>query len=282
MTDRPLPLARATAAELSKAAALCFDLDDTFTTSGRVRPEAFRALWAAHDAGLPAVLVTGRPAGWCDHLCRMWPVAGVVGENGAFYFAYDPTRRRVVRRWARPQARRAEDRRRLDAVAEAVLARVPRARIAADQAFRAADLAIDFAEDAGPLSKAEVARIVEVFREHGATAKVSSIHVNGYFGRYDKAGMLLRLARERLGLDRAAARARLAYVGDSPNDAPLFAAFDLTFGVASVRRVLDDLEVPPRWIARGDGGRGFAEVTRRLIRARGRPGRSPSAPPRSG
>ncbi len=268
MIDRPLPLARAADAELSQVAALCFDLDDTFTTGGRVRPEAFRALWQAADAGLPTVVVTGRPAGWCDHLCRMWPVAGVVGENGAFYFAYDAGRRRVVRRWARPAAKRHGDRARLDAVAEAVRRAVPRARVAADQAFRATNLAIDFAEDVGPLPPGDVDRIVSIFRDHGATAKVSSIHVNGWFGRYDKRGMLVRFAGERLGLDAAGASARLAYVGDSPNDAPLFAAFELTFGVANLRRFLDRLETPPRWIARGEGGAGFAEVTRRILQAR--------------
>ena len=204
-----------------------------------MRPEAFRVLWQAVDAGLPTVVVTGRPAGWCDHLCRMWPVAGVVGENGAFYFAYDAERRRVVRRWARPAARRADDRLRLDAIAADIRRAVPRARIAADQAFRACDLAIDFAEDVGPLPQRDVDRILAIFRDHGATARASSIHVNGWFGRYDKRGMLLRLAAERLGLDAGEATARLAYVGDSPNDAPLFAAFDLTFGVANLRRFLD-------------------------------------------
>jgi hypothetical protein len=34
------------------------------------------------------VPVTGRPAGWCEMIARMWPVLGVVGENGALYFQY--------------------------------------------------------------------------------------------------------------------------------------------------------------------------------------------------
>ena len=71
------------------------DIDDTLTTEGLVEPEAFLALWALFRAGIAVVPVTGRPAGWCDHIARMWPVRAVVGENGAFYFRYDRARRRL-------------------------------------------------------------------------------------------------------------------------------------------------------------------------------------------
>lgn len=66
---------------------LC-DIDDTLTTDGRLTAEAYGALEALHEAGFLVAPVTGRPAGWCDHIARMWPVDGVVGENGAFYFRY--------------------------------------------------------------------------------------------------------------------------------------------------------------------------------------------------
>ena len=264
--ERPRPLGEA---DLSRVGAVCFDIDDTLTTGGRIRPDAWRALWRAHDAGLPTVAVTGRPAGWCDLICRQWPVTGVVGENGAFYFAWDAKRRRVVRRWAQDERTRREGRVRLNEVAEEVLAEVPGARIASDQPYRAADLAIDWAEDTGPLSPEEVARIVAIFRRHGATVKVSSIHVNGYFGRYDKRSMLLRFARERLGMDRAQARRRLLYVGDSPNDAPLFGAFEHTVGVANVRAFLGSMSHRPAFVTRRSCGAGFAEAVRAVLRARG-------------
>ena len=51
-----------------------FDIDDTFTTDGRMRPEALAALDAWQQSGRLSVAVTGRPAGWCDHIARMWPV----------------------------------------------------------------------------------------------------------------------------------------------------------------------------------------------------------------
>ena len=59
---------------------LC-DIDDTLSTEGRITAEAYSAMQRLRDAGLLVIPVTGRPAGWCDHIARMWPVDGVVGEN---------------------------------------------------------------------------------------------------------------------------------------------------------------------------------------------------------
>ena len=155
------------------------DIDDTLTTDGQLTAEAYAALARLHHAGLLVAPITGRPAGWCDHIARMWPVDGVVGENGAFYFRYDRHRRRLHRRFVAGKAERGENRRRLDTLAADILAAVPGTALASDQPYREADLAIDYCEDVAPLPQAAVARIVALFEAAGATAKVSSIHVNG-------------------------------------------------------------------------------------------------------
>src|SRR5688572_715634 len=72
--------------------ALLVDIDDTITTAGKLTAPAYAALERLHRAGVRVIPVTGRPAGWCDHIARMWPVDAVVGENGAFYFFYDGER----------------------------------------------------------------------------------------------------------------------------------------------------------------------------------------------
>ena len=74
------------------------DIDDTITTEGQLPAAAYAALEQLHHAGLAVVPITGRPAGWCDMVARFWPVAGVVGENGAFYFAYDHHANSYVRK----------------------------------------------------------------------------------------------------------------------------------------------------------------------------------------
>nr|WP_232468690.1 HAD-IIB family hydrolase [Bdellovibrio bacteriovorus] len=67
---------------------LLTDIDDTLTDEGHLGPEAYQALWNLHDAGIHVIPVTGRPAGWCEMIARVWPVSGIVGENGGFYFRY--------------------------------------------------------------------------------------------------------------------------------------------------------------------------------------------------
>ena len=70
--------------QLRSVQAVLTDIDDTLTTHGRLPAVAYDALEQLHAAGIKVVPITGRPAGWCDHIARMWPVEGVVGENGAF------------------------------------------------------------------------------------------------------------------------------------------------------------------------------------------------------
>src|SRR3569832_210397 len=212
------------------AKAVLTDIDDTLTDRGRLPPGAYAALRDLRNAGLLVVPVTGRPAGWCDLIARQWYVDGVVGENGALWFRYDNAKRKMMRLYARDGQQRQIDRRRLDDIRDAVIAQVPGAAVAADQDYRLTDLAIDYCEDVEPLPLGDVARIVEIFEANGATAKVSSIHVNGWFGDHDKVTMTRRALREAFGIDADADREHILFVGDSPNDAPMFEQFPFFVG----------------------------------------------------
>jgi len=251
-----------------------FDIDDTFTLDGRIPARAYAALERLRDAGLVTVPVTGRPAGWCDHIARMWPVDAVVGENGAFYFQYERGARRMHRRFWHDEAERRRQRERLDAAAARVLAEVPGARIAADQAYRESDLAIDYAEDVPRLPADDVQRIVALLQQAGAAVKVSSIHVNGWYGEHDKRAMTRLLLRERFGCTDEGAREQALFVGDSPNDAPMFAHFPCSVGVANVRDFAGQVSPPPRWVTGARGGCGFAELAEALLAARAPAGKS--------
>jgi len=250
------------------------DIDDTLTTEGRLPADAYAALERLHEAGLQVVPITGRPAGWCDMIARFWPVAGVVGENGAFYFAYDHAARKMVRRFAEPEEVRADNRARLAALGRRILVEVPGAAIASDQLYREADLAIDFCEDVPPLRPAAVDRIVALFAAAGATAKISSIHVNGWFGDYDKLTMTKRFAADVLGLELDAAKHRFVYAGDSPNDAPMFGFFPHACGVANVRDFADRMPHLPAYVASARGGAGFVEIAEAVLEGRAGAARS--------
>ena len=230
---------------------------------------AYDALERLQAAGLKVVPVTGRPAGWCDLIARFWPVDAVVGENGAFYFAYDrdgaaddallledaapasrgpPASRRCSRRRSSPRCPARPS---------------PPTRPIARRTSRST-----FARTSPRLPDDAVARIVAMFEAAGAQAKVSSIHVNGWFGDYDKLAMSLRLLEEQFGIGPEAAREQVLFVGDSPNDAPMFAHFAHAVGVANVRDFAGRLAAEPAWVTEARGGAGFAELAAALLEAR--------------
>jgi HAD superfamily hydrolase (TIGR01484 family) len=249
---------------------LLFDIDGTFTTSGKIRAVAYRALWTLKDSGLRVVPITGRPAGWCDHIARMWPVDGVVGENGALYFWFDGGEGKLKKRFLDPEEVRAERRQQLTHIRDEILASVPGTAIASDQPYRASDLAIDYCEDVRPLDRRAVERICEIFKKHGATCKVSSIHVNGWFGDYDKLGMTKTFVQECWGLDLDANKERFLFCGDSPNDEPMFEYFPYTAGVKNILNFADRMRHLPSYVATQDGGEGFAEIAQTILKYRAR------------
>jgi len=240
--------------------ALLFDIDDTLTTGGKLTAAAYAALEHLHARGMHTVAVTGRPAGWCDHIARMWPLDAVVGENGAFYFRF--AQRRLHKHYREAAEMRARNRIRLIAIGQQIVAAVPGCAIAADQPYRETDLAIDYCEDVPPLPLQAAERIAALMRHAGLHAKLSSIHVNGWFGDYDK----LVMARELLGIElNIADPASAVYVGDSPNDAPMFDFFAKSVGVANLRRFAAVLDKPPKYITRASAGAGFVELAEHLL-----------------
>jgi HAD superfamily hydrolase (TIGR01484 family) len=262
------PLAACPRATLAAIEGVLTDIDETLSTHGRLTADAYGALEALKGAGFRISPVTGRPAGWCDHIARFWPVDAVVGENGAFWMWHDRRAGKLATRFVQGDAERSEGRRRLEAVRTRVLREVPGAAIASDQPYRAADLAIDFCEDVPALAHDSVRRIVDIFEVEGARAKVSSIHVNGWFGDYDKLTTTQAMMRELFGVDLAAARDRYVFSGDSPNDAPMFGFFANGVGVANVRDFAADMEHLPRWVTTARSGSGFVELADALLAAR--------------
>jgi len=264
----PAPLRAAPRESLARLRWVLADIDDTLTTEGRLTARAYAALEALAEAGLHVVPVTGRPAGWCDMIARLWPVAAVVGENGALWYAYDHVERRMRRHHVQDAAERTAARARLEALATEAMAAVPGAAIAADQPFRLFDLALDFCEDAGPLPLAAAERIAVLFRAGGAEAKVSSIHVNAWIGHWDKLAGLRHLFAT-LWRPLETVLREVAYVGDSPNDVPVFAALPLSVGVANLRPFLSAMTALPAYVTEAEAGAGFAEFADAVLAARG-------------
>lgn len=242
------------------------DIDDTLSWEGRLVPAAFQALSAAQEAGLRVIPITGRPGGWVDHIARMWPVDGVVGENGGLWFYMNAGK--LVRSFLQPEGERKINRQKLDALAHLILERVPGTALASDQPYRDLDLAIDFCEDVPRLADTAIDDIVSCFEEAGATCKVSSIHVNGWYGSFDKLTGCRRLLKERYGEDLDEVINEYAFFGDSANDEPMFGYFPHSVGVANVRDFLGRMDQWPAYVCEGSGGHGFAEGMRHILKHR--------------
>jgi hydroxymethylpyrimidine pyrophosphatase-like HAD family hydrolase len=118
------------------------------------------------------------------------------------------------------------------------------------------------------LPPAAVERIAALLRAEGMTSKVSSIHVNGWFGAHDKLTMTRTLLHEAFDIDLDAECSRFVFVGDSPNDAPMFEFFPNSIGVANVQRFTGRLLVPPKYVTEQEFGAGFAEVANFLLAGR--------------
>ena len=248
---------------------ILMDIDDTLTNGGKLLPPAYGALWKLKEAGLTVIPVTGRPAGWCDLIAREWPADGVVGENGALAF-WEETRAGklpVLKQDFFPGAVR-NDHPALRNIRDRALREVPGLRVAKDQFSRMFDLALDFAEEDPVLSLEDAARVKHIAESEGATAKVSSIHVNVWMGTYDKLSMARRFLKNRFGWDQETELDQVVFCGDSPNDEPMFKHFPLACGVANVERYRNLMNSLPAFVASRECGDGFAEIASVILEKR--------------
>ncbi len=271
--QRPLPVARLPQALCRDLRYLFTDIDDTLTSDGLLPDTSYAALWDLTRAGLKVVPVTGRPAGWCDHIARMWPVEAVVGENGAFVYAYDrkarKMRRDMLQTGSDPEARRE----RMMRAAARVLREVPGTALAADQPFRISDVAIDYCEDVPRLGPEKVDEICRILGEEGMHFKVSSIHVNYWIGDFDKLSGVRSFAEREAGLSFSDLSRSALFIGDSPNDEPLFGGFAHSIAVGNIRAFLGRIRQLPEFITEKDSADGFAEAVGTILSNRNRASR---------
>src|ERR1051325_7108321 len=125
--------------------ALFSDVDGTMTTGERIEASTYEALERLGDAGVPVIMVTGRPAGFGHAFLKMTPVLAVVSENGGVTFVREG---RKVHKWYGVQAASLPEwRRRMNDIAVDVMSKVPGARLSSDSKYREVDLAIDWNEE---------------------------------------------------------------------------------------------------------------------------------------
>ncbi len=262
------------------------DIDDTLTTAGTITPEALQALADLKAAGLTVIPITGRPIGWCEPFMagtqgHAWPVDAMVAENGALAFVPADVevssktglqtayllRKALSKLYQQDAATRTANQIRMRAIAAQVTAEVPGVALSRDSAGRETDLAFDYAEFARHAPET-VQQVLAVLQRAGMQTTVSSIHIHGCFGDFNKWQGACWIAHELLGRDLRQELDRWVFVGDSGNDQAMFAHFTHSVGVANIRRFEAALTHKPRFITQGERGAGFAEVAQALLAAR--------------
>ncbi len=243
------------------------DIDDTLTTAGKLPAAVYMALEQLRDAGFAIVPVTGRSAGWAHMVLHHWPVEAVVAESGGLCLYRNQA---GIPTWLYHDdpVRIVQDRTRIAAVAEQVMARIPGFVLADDNPFRLVDFAIDHCETVPPVPHERIEEAIALFRDQGLQARASSVHINVWRGDFDKAPMSLQYLEQVRGACLPEETRRWLFVGDAPNDASMFATFPCSAGVANLAPLMDRLPVPPRYLTVASHGEGFLELAAHLLRGR--------------
>ena len=272
------PLAHWPAAARSCITGVFTDIDDTLTTHGAITPDALQALAQLKSAGLCVIAITGRPVGWCEQIAASLPVDAIVAENGAVALVRnkslsetglkppsdnDTTLSKIYQQDA---ITRASNQVRMQQIGTRVMFEVPGVLTTRDSDGRETDLAFDYHEHAR-LPAATVQRVVDLLKGYGMHTTVSSIHIHGCFGDFNKWQGANWIVRELLQRDLAQEMDRWVFVGDSGNDQAMFEHFTHSVGVANIRRFEDQLTHLPPYITPSERGAGFAEMAQAILSA---------------
>ena len=258
------------------------DIDDTLTTHGVITPDALQALADLKAAGLRVIPITGRPIGWAKSFAKDWPVDALVSENGGAAWvdinnAKTDSEIGLKPAYSLPEALskiyqnnaliRAENNARMTQIVAQVTSQIAGVEVSKDSAGRETDLAFDYNEFAN-LSPETAQQVVELLQAQGMQTTVSSIHIHGCFGHFDKWTGAQWIVRELLQRDLASELDQWVFVGDSGNDQAMFEHFKHSVGVANIQRFAPQLTHLPRYISPSERGAGFAEVARMLLDVR--------------
>ncbi|GGC70161.1 HAD family hydrolase [Undibacterium terreum] len=240
------------------------DIDDTFTTHGRLTIAALDAVERLRAAGLKVIAVTGRPTYWTLPLLRLCSFDAVIAENGASAFWLDAQGRLQSMFYADAETRR-QHRHRLEEFALKMQRHFPAIHIAEDAAQRVGDLAFDIGENIAPIPLSQLEAVAALIRAEGLYATTSSIHAHASVVPFSKQSMSQRVLQQVFGIGDDAACRQYVFVGDSANDASMFAHYPLTVGVANVRKFLDRFDAHPAYVTQQEYGAGFVELANSIL-----------------
>ena len=230
------------------------DVDDTITYKGALLPLSLSALYKLKENNKRIILVTGGSAGWADIYIRQWPVDYVITESGALLLKKNS--RGDVDYITNPVI----DKERVQINRNKLLDATKKYKLSSDQYARIYDIAYDKSF----LEEDDLTILKDLCRSMGANFAESSIHLNVWFGDYDKALGLKSFLPYMTDDDLHSFIDSSVYLGDSFNDQIMFSLFPLSIGMHGIDDNKDKYDVLPRYITEGYGGYGFLEAVNKL------------------
>lgn len=207
------------------------DMDETLTYRGRLQARTYESLELLQDAGIKVIPVTAASAGWADQMARMWPVDGVIAENGGLFLSRNADGH-SVQRYYWHEAAFLNNKQRL------------------------------------PDSPVQTQQLVDELRQQGCCYTINNLWLLGWLGQYDKLAMSRKVLQQFYALREQDEQASVYYSGDSLNDAPMFRYYRKSLGMSTVNKVLQEMPALPSWISKYPGGEGFVDGALRILNAR--------------
>lgn len=266
----PSPLSELNTEYLRNIEWLLTDVDDTLTWQGKLPPDTLIALAELERVGVKVVAVTGACAGWCDQMAKMWPLHGIIGENGAFWMRKDAAGFRTT--FARPAEVMRKEQRTLQETIKGILTEYSEVELSQDQSFRFCDVAVNIAQDRSPVAASITMEILNRIlhlnvESNPVNATLSSIHINAWIGSHSKRSSSEAYIKQ-FNQGTLPNLNRVTYVGDSLNDEGMFEWLPVTFGVKNIRPLLDSLTHQPKYLTSEYGGFGFAQLASLIVQAK--------------
>lgn len=235
------------------------DVDDTITKDGKLYPLVLDAMYRLKMSGRTIILVTGGSTGWADGYIRQWPVDAVIAESGAVMLCHDRTG--GISSIINPSIKKDEVMEKRRKLIE-YTAPYP---FSSDQCVRIFDIAYDKAM----MTDSEIQALRNILTLFGASMAESSIHINSWFGSYDKKSALKFFMEKCLGVSEADFLSHSIYLGDSFNDQPLFDYIPTSIGMHTVEDKRSGFHSLPEYITMGTSGDGWVEVVNAIVDGRG-------------
>jgi hydroxymethylpyrimidine pyrophosphatase-like HAD family hydrolase len=163
----------------------------------------------------------------------------------------------LLDRWS--QEEQAERMRAVEACLSAALELYPDATPGKDNFTRLTDRTVDVSADVNPEKMAELAR------HHGVHYTYSTVHHHFGGSQLDKASGLARAMEDHLDLSEVSLVDSVITLGDSFNDAPLFADGTFAATVAILKHLEALAPVRPGYVTLTDASQGFVELAGALL-----------------